>query len=73
MSEAAFSHATSAEHFVAVRERFGGPGPKALADAIAQYRTDLAAIADRDRARAGHEAASASNLEQNFNKLSGGK
>lgn len=73
LDEARFSHATSAQHFVAVRERFGGPGPRALADAFDQYRTDLAAIADRNQARDGHEAASKANLEQNFNKLSGGK
>jgi argininosuccinate lyase len=41
-----FTRFVSPEHFVAVRERPGGPGPKALAASLARYR----AAADRQAA-----------------------
>jgi len=33
---------TTPEHFVAVRERFGGPGAQALSESLARYRATLA-------------------------------
>ena len=42
LSEADFRRFVSPEHFIAVRERFGGPGPKALAASLAGYAKQLA-------------------------------
>ena len=47
---------TTPEHFVAVRERFGGPGPKALAQSLARYRAALTALQTELSARLAHEA-----------------
>jgi argininosuccinate lyase len=41
--EAALRGFTTPEHFVAVRERFGGPGAGALSESLARYREALAA------------------------------
>ncbi len=41
LDEAAFRRAVSAEHFVAVRDRFGGPAAPALEAALDGYRTAL--------------------------------
>jgi len=46
LSQVDFDRFVSAEHFVAVRERPGGPGPKALANSLARYRRWLNAQAD---------------------------
>jgi argininosuccinate lyase len=43
------------EHFVAVRERFGGPGPKALAQGLARYRAALEELRTERAARQAHE------------------
>jgi len=52
MDEASYRTAVSPEAFVAVRERFGGPGPAAMADSLSRYRAQLeAAKTDRDRAQ----------------------
>ncbi|WP_406857475.1 argininosuccinate lyase [Alsobacter sp. KACC 23698] len=60
LSANGFGEAVSPERFVAVRERFGGPGPQALASALARYRGRLdaqtaaaGAIAERERAARG--------------------
>ena len=47
LSESEFRLATSAEHFVSVRTRLGGPAPEAIAEALALYRsqTDAAKTA----------------------------
>ncbi len=42
LSEADFRRFVSPEHFIAVRERYGGPGPKALAASLAGYAKQLA-------------------------------
>ncbi len=52
-----FARFISPEHFVGVRERPGGPGPKALATSLAGYRQSLdqqaaALTADRERRQA---------------------
>lgn len=67
-----FKIVVSAENFVAVRERFGGPGTKALEAAIAGYRRDEAAFAQRAEARAGREADAAQELERKIAELAGG-
>ena len=38
-----FAQAVSPEHFVGVRDRFGGPAPAALDEALAVYRSELGA------------------------------
>ncbi len=43
LDEGAYRQAVSAEHFVAVRDRFGGPAPAALQGALDRYRTALSA------------------------------
>ena len=45
LSEPEFRRFVSPEHFIAVRERFGGPGPKAFAASLAGYAKQLAAHA----------------------------
>ena len=45
LTEAEFRRFVSPEHFIAVRERFGGPGPKALAASLKGYSKQLAAHA----------------------------
>ena len=42
LSEADFRRFVSPEHFIAVRERYGGPGPKALAASLKGYAKRLA-------------------------------
>ncbi|KOF22371.1 argininosuccinate lyase [Ensifer adhaerens] len=67
-----FKTIVSAENFVAVRERFGGPGTTALEAAIAGYRRDEAALAARAEERATREADAAKELEQKIAELAGG-
>lgn len=50
LDEAGFARAVSAEHFVAVRDRFGGPAPAALDKALGVYSRHV------DRGRATLEA-----------------
>jgi argininosuccinate lyase len=66
-----FAEIVSPEHFVAVRDRFGGPAPAPLAQAIAGYREvlrDFAARTDRFVASA---AAAQIELEDRFEDLVG--
>jgi argininosuccinate lyase len=67
-----FKTVVSAENFVAVRERFGGPGEKALEAAIAGYRRDEAAFAARAEDRARREYDAAQELDQKIAELTGG-
>jgi argininosuccinate lyase len=69
LDAAAFAHAVSAEHFVAVRNRFGGPAPEALHAALAAYRAERAGLAERLGASRAREAAGASELDARFNAL----
>ena len=57
LTEGEFRRVTTPEHFVAVRERLGGPGPQALADSLGRYRTQL------DQCRAALEAATAAMIQ----------
>jgi hypothetical protein len=52
IDEARFRWIATPEHFVAVREMAGGPGPAALAASLARYRTALGEVAV---AREGYE------------------
>ena len=66
-----FARIVSPEHFVTVRERFGGPGPQALGAAFAGYRARV----DRFEAAADEtaqcEAAARRELDAAFAKLLG--
>ena len=66
-----FAHMVSPEHFVAVRDRFGGPAPRALQEALQSYRSQLAALADRTRVAAERERSSAGELNAKFQELLG--
>ncbi|WP_412065918.1 argininosuccinate lyase [Rhizobium sp. SYY.PMSO] len=67
-----FGTVVSAENFVAVRERFGGPGEKALEAAIAGYRQDAAALAARAETRAQRESDAAKELDRKIAELARG-
>jgi argininosuccinate lyase len=49
LSREDFATAVSPENFVALRERFGGPGPKRSGEALAGYRAEIAAAAQADQ------------------------
>ncbi|MET3900074.1 argininosuccinate lyase [Devosia sp. UYZn731] len=66
-----FAELVSPEHFVAVRNRFGGPAPEPLAAAIAGYRTQSAEFGARMQRHAVAEAAAASELNNKFSALVG--
>ncbi|RDJ25207.1 argininosuccinate lyase [Bosea caraganae] len=67
-----FARIVSPEHFVAVRERFGGPGPAALDAAIRGYRTALKDFEQRAEDRARRESNAAAELAARFAELVGG-
>ncbi|MFB9224596.1 argininosuccinate lyase [Paracoccus cavernae] len=69
LDPAAFAEIVSPEHFVAVRDRFGGPAPAAMAEALAAYSDTLAALHTRARARQDHEARASAALDAAFNAL----
>ena len=46
LDESAFKRATSLQHFIAVRERFGGPGASAMNEAAAHYTDSLSKLTD---------------------------
>lgn len=64
-----FAEMVSPEHFVAVRERFGGPGREALAQALADYRAQLSAAQQSAQRIAQDERVAAEKLEQAFQAL----
>jgi len=71
LTEHEFAEAVSPEHFVAVRERFGGPGPQALGAALAGYRARLNAAQETADRIAAREAAAKQELGAAFAALSG--
>jgi argininosuccinate lyase len=68
-----FSEIVSPENFVAVRDRFGGPAPRALSQAIAGYNQEIFSIRDRMREQAQRARASAEDLQSRFTALLGGR
>ena len=50
LDPAAYGEAVSARHFVAVRERFGGPGPEAMNEALQTYRATLTRLSEQQAA-----------------------
>jgi argininosuccinate lyase len=71
LSAAEFAEAVSPEHFVAMRERFGGPGPQALGAALSGYRAALGAAAQAATAIAAREASARRELDAAFAELIG--
>lgn len=69
MTEGAFRRATSAENFVAVRNRVGGPAPEALTEALTLYRTELAALRQAQSERTNRITDAAQRLAAAFNSL----
>ncbi len=69
ISAAAFAQLVSPEHFVAIRDRFGGPGPQAIATALIGYRGQLDALERTAAAHAVHEAAMRAELQSRFDAL----
>jgi argininosuccinate lyase len=67
-----FREMVSPEAFVAVRERFGGPGPAALGTALAGYRASLDALAGRAGAIAARQAAAHAALERRMHEIAQG-
>lgn len=67
-----FRTMVSPAHFVAVRDRFGGPAPAAMDAALAGYRTALADFETRAAARTEHEAAAAATLAAHINDIAKG-
>lgn len=68
---ALFAQLVSPEHFVAVRDRFGGPAPAPLDAAIAGYRNKSAEFAARMQRHAAMQAAAAAELQSKFSALMG--
>jgi argininosuccinate lyase len=66
-----FAELVSPEHFVAVRDRIGGPAPAPLTTAIAGYREKAADFAALMRRHADVEAAAAAELKTKFSALVG--
>jgi argininosuccinate lyase len=69
---AEFARMVSPEHFVAVRDRFGGPAPAAMDPALAGYRVALDAFAARAAAIAAREAAAADELKRRIQDVAKG-
>ncbi len=67
----AFAKIVSAEHFIEVRDRPGGPAPPALADALALYRRRLSELTNGAAADARREATAAALLAEKFGHLIG--
>lgn len=65
-----FAEAVSPEHFVAVRDRFGGPAAPAMDEALAAYRGALDGFSRAATERAAFEARTAAELEARFNQIS---
>ncbi|QWK79277.1 argininosuccinate lyase [Ochrobactrum sp. BTU1] len=64
-----FEQLVSPQHFVAVRDRLGGPGPEAMAAALAIYQNAALAFNVRASELADFEAKADSELNQKFSAL----
>ncbi len=73
VDQAQFAEIVSPENFVAVRDRFGGPAPRALAQAIAGYNEEISGIRRRMDEAKQQAAASARDLETRFTALLGAR
>ena len=69
LSKDRFQTVTSAEHFIAVRDRPGGPAPAALQSALSEYSQNTATIQTAQNARNARHADAAQRLETAFKSL----
>ena len=69
---AEFARMVSPEHFVAVRDRFGGPAPAALDIALSGYRDALAGFEARAGEHAARERAAGEELSRRIDAIAGG-
>ncbi len=69
LDEVAFQTAVSPEHFIAVRDRFGGPAPAALDAALAGYRGEADRFQAQLNAASAHEKAATRRCHEEFSKL----
>lgn len=69
MDAQTFAHVVSPEYFVAVRERFGGPGKQALQQALEGYRQALDAAHARAQTLGAQEKTAKDALERAFTQL----
>lgn len=69
LTAADFAVAVSAEHFVATRDRYGGPAPAAMDEALAAYRDARDGLATRIAERRAREAAASAERERAFAAL----
>lgn len=59
----------SPEHFIAVRNRFGGPAPEPMHEALAAYRDRAAAFANLANTQSADEAKATRELNDKFQAL----
>jgi argininosuccinate lyase len=71
VDRAQFAEIVSPENFVAVRDRFGGPAPRALSEAIAGYNQEITGIRHRIQETKRRGEASAQDLHSRFTALLG--
>ncbi|MGR3662211.1 MAG: argininosuccinate lyase [Paracoccaceae bacterium] len=69
LPEVAYTKSVSAENFVAVRDRFGGPAPAPMEVAIKGYRAELAVLIEKTVANAAYKSNAERNLQDAFNHL----
>lgn len=69
IDQALFAEIVSPEYFVAVRTRFGGPAEAPLTAALAGYREEAKAFAERHAALLERQAVAAHTLDQRFQAL----
>lgn len=69
LDEAAFREAVGPERFVAVRDRFGGPAPAAMDEALESYGATLAALDARAAAHQDRQQAADALLQDRFDAL----
>ncbi|MDR6433673.1 argininosuccinate lyase [Brucella pseudogrignonensis] len=67
--QAKFEELVSPQHFVAVRDRLGGPAPKPMGEALARYHAAAQGFTDRASEHAALEAKSDRELNEKFSAL----
>jgi argininosuccinate lyase len=73
IDRAQFAEIVSPDNFVAVRDRFGGPAPRALSQAIAGYNQEISGIRSRMQEAARRAETSAQDLQSRFTALLGAR
>ncbi|WP_407977243.1 argininosuccinate lyase [Brucella pseudogrignonensis] len=66
---AKFEELVSPQHFVAVRDRLGGPAPQPMAEALARYQRDIAGLAARAAEHEAYEGRANQELDEKFSAV----